>query len=439
MRGSFNDSRLFPASPEALRDLHVTHAYDWEKPWGVRAFLARVIGFGLILSEADPHRKQRRVLTPAFNIRNIRALYGLMWNKTNVLLTQLQKEMDSQGFIDICPWASRLTLDIIGPSALSREFGTLTMTENPIADAFAEILEPSRELVVFFAINFFFPQWICTRLPLRANETINRNCSFLRNTCATILAEKHATFLGSGSDKKPAREEDILANIIESGEFSDDEIVDQMLTFLAAGHETTASALSWTMYLLSTHPEIQERLRDEVRTVIPEANTPVTHTMLEGMPVLNGVCEETLRLFPTVPTTIRESVRDTTMAGVPVPKGTLCIVVPYAINRHPLNWGANATEFVPDRWIDTTPDGTQRPNKNGGSRSNFCEETFLHGPRSCIGRDFAKAELRCAVAGIVGRFAIEMVDPNQEIIVAGTVTTKPVGGMKLKLRPVEGW
>lgn len=155
------------------------------------------------------------------------------------------------------------------------------------------------------------------------------------------------------------------------------------------------------------------------------------------MPYLNGVCEETQRLFPTVPTTVRESIRQTTVAGWTIPKDTIFLIVPYAINRGPA-W-VDGDQMVPERWIDTLPDGTTRPNKNGGAASNFSEITFLHGQRACIGRDFAKAELRCAIAGVVGRFNIEMEDPSEQLTIAGVVTTKPVEGMKLKLSTIAGW
>jgi len=419
---------IFPASPDALRDIISTNSYDWEKPWGIRAFLGRVIGFGLIMSEGDAHRKQRKSLTPAFNIRNIRALYPLMWHKTQTLLHQLEKENESQGCSEISHWASRLTLDIIGPAALSREFSTLTTEDDPVAEAFGELLDPSPELVTFMISNMVLPQWLATRLPVRANRLIKDHCTKLRHLCRTILDEKHDAM----KQAEEGQEDDILKYIIASGEFTDDEVIDQMLTFLAAGHETTASALTWSTYLLAGHPETQARLRTEVRECV---TSPVTPSMLESMPLLNGVCEEVFRLFPTVPLTIREAQRDTVVAGVGVPKGTVALLVPYAINRHPLNWGADAEDFSPERWIDKTVNG-QRPNKHGGACSNFCETTFLHGPRSCIGRDFAKAELRCAVAGLVGRFEFEMVEPGEEVVVGGTVTTKPVNGLKLRMRRV---
>jgi cytochrome P450 len=113
--------------------------------------------------------------------------------------------------------------------------------------------------------------------------------------------------------------------------------------------------------------------------------------------------------------------------------------VPYAINRSPEFWGDNAEEFVPERWIDTDKSGKQVVNHHGGTSTNFSQITFLHGQRSCIGKDFARAELRCAVAGVVGRFKFEMQDPKQEIHVAGAVTTKAVEGMHLNLKRVPGW
>jgi cytochrome P450 len=204
-------------------------------------------------------------------------------------------------------------------------------------------------------------------------------------------------------------------------------------------HETTASALTWACYLLTLHPEYQEKLRAEIREKIPSGDSQITYSDLESLPLLNGICQEVLRLYPTVPATIRESIRDTTVAGKHVPKGTRIILCPYAINRCPLFWGDNGEEFLPERWIDTDKNGNKVPNKNGGASTNFAEITFLHGQRSCIGKDFARAELRCAVAGVVGRFAFEMQDPKQEIHIAGAVTTKPVEGMHLRMRRVEGW
>jgi cytochrome P450 len=310
--------------------------------------------------------------------------------------------------------------------------------------------------MAFLAMNFTLPQWIAQRVPWRMNDVITNETNFLRNLCNDIVREKRQTLAESKASAKDL-EADILGTMMLGGDFSDTELVDQMLTFLAAGvstshlrridkqtltidqHETTASALTWACYLLTLHPEYQTRLREEIRTQIPSSASPITHQDLESLPLLNGVCQEVLRLYPTVPATIRESIRDTVVAGKHVPKGTRVILCPYAINRSPLFWGDNGDEFLPERWIDTDKNGNQVPNNNGGASTNFAQITFLHGQRACIGKDFARAELRCAVAGLVGRFSFEMQDPKQEIHIAGAVTTKPVEGMNLRMQRVDEW
>lgn len=158
------------------------------------------------------------------------------------------------------------------------------------------------------------------------------------------------------------------------------------------------------------------------------------------MPYLNGVCQEVLRLYPTVPMTGREAIRETTIAGKKIPKGTTVALCPQAVNRSYEFWGENADQFLPERWIDTDPEtGKRSPNKHGGASTNFAQITFLHGPRACIGKDFAKAEFRCAVAGLFGKFELQLKDPEQKITFGGTLTSQPIEGMHLKLNKIEGW
>lgn len=229
-------------SHQALLDIMSTRTYDFEKPWRARNFLARIIGFGLILSEGQAHRKQRRALTPAFNIKNIRALYGLMWDKTGQLLNELETEMNTapfdadadKGKIEMSVWASRLTLDIIGPAAMGRDFRSLHNPANPVADSFHAILEPSREKMAFLAVNFILPQWLARKLPWHLNRVVDVQTGFLRDLCGDIVREKKAYIAESGATAEQL-ETDILGTMMMGGDFTDDELVDQMLTFLAAG------------------------------------------------------------------------------------------------------------------------------------------------------------------------------------------------------------
>jgi cytochrome P450 len=158
--------------------------------------------------------------------------------------------------------------------------------------------------------------------------------------------------------------------------------------------------------------------------------------VLESLPILHGVCNETLRLYPPVPTTVRVAIRDSQIGDEHIPAGTKIFLAPWGINRSPHLWGESASEFIPDRWIDAE---TGKPNNNGGKSSNYATLTFLHGPRSCIGEKFARSELKALVAVFAGTFKMNMADPTEVPIPAGAITTKPKNGMRLKLQVLEGW
>jgi cytochrome P450 len=162
--------------------------------------------------------------------------------------------------------------------------------------------------------------------------------------------------------------------------------------------------------------------------VSPLPDADIAGTM-ERLPYLNGVINETLRLFPTVPVTIRVSRVDTHLCDHPIPKGTEILISPWLINRSKELWGADAEVFRPERWID---DG--RPNNMGGATSNYDYMTFLHGPRSCIGQNFAKAELRCLVAAMVRKFEWELNMDEKDIIPGGAITIKPTKGLHVKVK-----
>lgn len=189
--------------------------------------------------------------------------------------------------------------------------------------------------------------------------------------------------------------------------------------------------------MLTRHPEIQNKLREEVAAALP-ADLVIDPTVelaaiLEQLPYLNGIMHETLRLYPTVPMTMRQAICDTHIGDQFIPKGTDIIVSIWLINRSPDIWGPDAAEFRPERWI--TPDG--KPNQNGGASSNYDFLTFLHGPRSCIGQNFAKAEMRCLLAAMVRSFSWSLAMDDALVVPRGVITIKPENGMYLKLTPLD--
>ena len=194
--------------------------------------------------------------------------------------------------------------------------------------------------------------------------------------------------------------------------------------------------------MLCLNPDVQTRLRNEIREKLPsvERQSTITSQVIDHMPYLSAVCNEVLRYYPPVSLTVRDACRDTTIAGEFVPKGTRIILVPWAINKDTTYWGDDAAKFNPDRWLQSP---TNPASSNGGAASNYSFLTFLHGPRSCIGQKFAQAEFACLLAAWVGRFEFELNNAEEydeeNILIKGIVTAKPAKGLYVKAKVVPGW
>lgn len=206
------------------------------------------------------------------------------------------------------------------------------------------------------------------------------------------------------------------------------------MTFLVAGHETSASSFIWSIYLLCKHPEVQEKLRAEVKQHLPnplDVGSRITSSDIDSLKYLNAVCNEALRLFPPVAVTVREAVRDTTILDHRIPKGTSITIPPWAVNTQKALWGPSAMDFDPSRWIKA--DKTTK----AGAESNYSFLTFLHGPRSCIGQGFAKAELACLLAAWIGTFETTLIDPTFVPQIGRSISPKPQGGLHVTVKRID--
>lgn len=195
----------------------------------------------------------------------------------------------------------------------------------------------------------------------------------------------------------------------------------------------------WAIYCLCRRHDIQSKLREEVRSKLPSLDQDITAAQIDDCHYLHAVCCEVLRLYSPVSTTLRVAACDTSINGQFVPKDTVVILSPWAVNTSTQLWGADAHEFKPERWLDA--DG--KANNKGGAESNFAFLTFLHGPRSCIGQKFAQAEFACLLAAWVGRFETDFEEGSPlrtgEPEIGGGITGKPKGGVWVSLKEVEGW
>lgn len=439
-----NEERLLITSPKALAEVLTTKNYDFEKPHAIRFFLGRILGIGLFFAEGDEHKAQRRKLMPAFAFRHVKDLYSTFWAKSQELVQGMTDVIlsgkgdaisdtpeDGTVVVEVGAWASRATLDIIGVAGLGHDFGALQDPNNKLSRTYNTVFQPNRQTLILGLLNLVLPTWILDKIPLKRNNDIRHATGVIRDTCRALIQEKKLKLA-----RKEQTDVDILSVALESGGFTDENLVDQMMTFLLAGHETTASSMTWAAYLLAKHPDIQAKLRAEVRSTLPsigDTTTTVSSLDIDRMPYLHAFCSEVFRYFPPAAMLTRDAARDTSIQGHHVPKGTRIILCPWAVNRSESIWGPDAGTFNPDRWLDG---GVSAPNAYGMM-------TFLHGPRACIGREFAKAEFACLMAAWAGRFSFELHDKEQmdesKVDMQGAIITRPVKGMYIKMTVIEGW
>ncbi|KAH6898781.1 cytochrome P450 [Thelonectria olida] len=447
-RGLFNQERLLIASPKALAEVLVTNNYAFEKPVQVRWSLGRILGVGVLLAEGEEHKMQRRNLTPAFAFRQVKNLYPVFWKKACEATRTMTAAFNTEGEteVEIMSWASRATLDIIGVAGMGRDFGAIHNENSPLAKTYRTVFKPSKQGQILALLGFIVPLWLVNMIPVQRNDDIHQAASEIRAVCRDLIREK--------KDNMTSKEEagvDILSVALESGGFTDENLVNQLMTFLAAGHETTASALTWAIYMLCRYPKVQSRLREEVRQRLPslDSDVDITSMDIDRMPYLNAVCSEVLRYYSPVPITLREAAHDTTILDHPVRKGTRVMLVPWATNFDRELWGPDSEMFNPERWLpplSSTSDGDKSraaAAASGGASSNYAFLTFLHGPRSCIGQSFAKAEFACVLAAWVGRFEFALADPALEdetkLVIRGGVTARPAQGMHVRVKLVGGY
>lgn len=452
-----NKERVLLTSSKAISEVLVTKNYDFQKPSSFRWSLGRILGIGILLAEGDEHKRQRKSLMPAFAFRHIKDLYPLFWSKSKeavrAMTEQVRADASAAGgeggsekdaanlaaVMELGDWVSRATLDIIGVAGLGRDFGAIKDPNNTLSSTYRAVFQPSKQARFLAMLNLFVPGWIVNKIPLKRNDDINQASAVIRGVCRDLVREKRERLA-----RKELTDVDILSVAIESGGFSDDDLVNQMMTFLAAGHETTASAMQWAIYLLCLHPEVQTRLRDEVRERLPSVNSheDITALDIDHMPYLAAVCNEVLRYYSPVPMTQREARVDTTIAGQRIPRGTVAILCPWSVNRSPSLWGDDAGKFDPERWL--AKDEKDRASAaRGGAESNYAFLTFLHGPRSCIGMGFAKAEFACLLAAVVGRFSFELKNKEEydekNMEYKGGVTVRPAKGLWVHATALDGW
>jgi cytochrome P450 len=355
--------------PDDVKRVMVTNHRNYTKGVGMDR-VRLLLGNGLITSEGEFWRRQRRMMQPAFHRKVIERFAGVIDELNAAIFDRWTAAAERGEPVNLTQGMSELALDVVLHSIFSEDLGRLVtdLNESPFMMVTRESKRDPR-----FAYEFRQLGTVVQQIIRQRRAYGKRHCDFTQ-----MLME--------------FKDPDTQAGMTER------ELLDEILTLVVAGHETTASTLNWTWWLVSQHPEVERRLQEEQDRVGP-LGAGATYADLERLPYTLAVLQEALRLYPPAWILTRRAIGQDKLGGYDVPPGTDVFLSPFVIHRHPAFWD-NADRFDPGRF---------EPGRSE-ARHKFAYLPFGAGPRHCIGENFSIFEMMLHVNGAARRFRLRPTD-----------------------------
>lgn len=398
------------SDPALIRYLYVENAANYRKDDLQRRVLAPGLGNGLLTAEGDEWKQQRRTLAPIFSARHVLGFAQAM-NLAGARLARRMARRDG-AVVDVGLEMTRATLDV-----LERTIFTQGLASDPDAlgraiTRFLESVGPIDPLDVFGV-----PDFVPRLGRLKARPAIR----FFAEVVDELIARRRVLI------EKGEAPADLLSLLLQAQDpetgkgLSDLEVKANIVTFIAAGHETTANALTWALYCVSQDSASRARLEAEVDAVAGDAFDA------EALPFTKAVMEEAMRLFPPVPFMSRMAIAEDRIGRIKIPRGSLVMVAPYVLHRHRTLWDDPAA-FVPDRFLP----------ENRGSIPRFAYLPFGAGPRVCIGQSFSLQEAVIVLAHLVRATRFALAPDHPPVTPLHRVTLRPEHGLRMTAQRRHG-
>ncbi len=370
--------------PEYVHNILVEHSYEFDKGDAIHKVFRPAIGDGIFSSEGNFHRYQRKLIAPSFQPRHI-ACYAENMGQYG---EQIQQTWDDGAVIDINQQMTCLTMSIIGKALFDANVFTQT-------DELGAAMAITAEYVAH-ALSVLLPtpyNW-----PTRRNRRMHRAMEVLRNRIQSFIDERRTN---------PSERNDFLSLLLqarnEDGKpMSDQQIMAECLTLFGAGHETTATALAWSWYLLCQHPEIYQKVQQEVDSIL-QGRTP-TYADLARLPYCLQVFKEAMRIYPPAYAISRRALCEVEIDGYHVPKNWVVLISPYTLHRR-TDYFPDPEKFDPDRFSPEREKQLPR----------YAYLPFGAGPRICIGMYFSMMEGHLLLATLAQRVSFSLI-PGQKIV-----------------------
>ena len=384
--------------PDAIRHVLVENAQSYGKSPFLRRFLEPALGQGLVTSDGEHWQRHRRLLAAPFAPRNLNHLVPVIADTTSQFLARWETYADGM-VLDIAEEMSRLTLTSIARTMFAPD-------DESILQDITKIVAKYQDVVGFGIADFLgLPNWVPRLSSIRGRNVV-----------------RHLDEVVDQLIKQDRGADDLLMNALigdtqkKGAPLSKKEIRDEIVTILTVGHETTAQALMWTWFLVSTHPGVEQKLMTEVSAVL-DGRAP-TFEDLDALEYTKAVIQESMRLFPPAPTFSRQCLSDDVILGRQIPKGTVVMIAPWVLHRHRRLWD-NPELFDPERFYRVK----ERP------RAYL---PFGAGPRICIGAGFAMMEAVIILAQVAQRYQLKLA-PGHPVVPVARIALRSQHGMKMSV------
>ena len=400
----------FLAHPDHVKHVLVDNARRYDKQTKGFNNLRLILGNGLLTSEGDFWRRQRRIAQPAFHRDRITSFAPCITQAAESLCEEWQRPARAGEAVDVAAEMMRLALRIAGETLLSTD---VTADADVVGSSIAFLLRAANDRIMM-------PLELPMTVPTPGNLRIRRAIDALDVVVHRTIDERR---------RSSARPNDLLTMLMEArdeetGEaMSNQQLRDEVMTIFLAGHETTANAMGWTFYLLSKHPDVERLLRAELHEVL--GGRSPTLADLPQLACTKRVIQESMRLYPPAWMVGRRAALPDEIGGYPIDAGSLVFVSPWLTHHHPAFW-ENPEGFDPDRFL---PD-------RAAALPRFAYFPFGAGPRLCIGQGFAMMETQLLLATIAQRFRMNLV-PGHPVVADPCITLRPRSGIRMTLHATQ--
>ncbi|XP_066244906.1 cytochrome P450 4d2-like [Euwallacea similis] len=403
--------------------LSKSHDYDFFLPW---------LGEGLLTSKGAKWKSHRKAITPTFHFSILEHFVDIFNSNVDVMIEKLKRVELSKNSFDVYQYVTACTLDIICETAMGIN---LQSQESNVGDEYIQAVKnisriaQDRSIKAWKSFDFLFNLTSDSKI-------LEKSLKIAHNFTNSVIERKKKEMM-KGEAKQEEKEDafgkkskkvflDLLLNSTIDGQpLTQEELRQEVDTFMFAGHDTTSSGISSAFYVLANHPDIQKQLREELKGVFENKNTPIRHQDLQGLKYLEIVIKEILRLYPPAPVISRVIEEDVEFKGHTIPKDTVIIMSIYNVNRDP-DYYENAENFDPQRFMETA-----------AKKSAYAYIPFSAGPRNCIGQKFAILEMKTFISKIVMNFEILPANPPKEMELVSEVTLKSKNGVHIRLKECQ--